>query len=812
MPQRHILEAFWETRDRGLAILAQDWTDVARPPPLRFNPGNQQLRLLRQMSPFIYGRRAGYYVNGPDVEFVFWPPYFENVDWEGVAIYVGGDFNDWQEAVGDPQWLMKREIRDGQPFLILRVPMKGHFDDGQPVRFKFVNGEGRWFELPPEVINRVRDGDFENYVIEPTRTGLHVFYFWSEQPHNILQRAELVWDEVDVDEVCPITNNDFLLGQWSDRPLGVQLEPDHTVFTLFAPRAARVRLSLYAEPAGRAILQINLTRHDDGCWEGTVPGNRHGQYYDYNVEGENFDGTRLFNSKIRILDPYALATVGRSGPGLIFDQAKFPVAQQCFIPPAWHDLVLVETHVRDLLARAQLELSPLERQGFKGLAKWLRQPDCYLRQLGVNAVELQPIQEFDNIKPEDYHWGYMPVNYFSPSSAYATTAAEGSQIAEFHDVVKAFHEAGLAVILDVVYNHVGEPNHLFCIDKFYYFTCDHEGHLTNWSGCGNDLRTTTPMGRRLIIDSLIHLIRAYDVDGFRFDLADLVGLAALKEIEAALKAVKPSIILIAEPWSFKGHIGPALRHTGWSVWNDHFREFITQYVCGEGNADGLRFFLAGSPGSIATWPAQTVNYVQSHDDRAWLDRITENPDHNGDNPTSTDIRRHHLMVAILMASLGIPMLAQGQDFLQSKKGVNNTYLRGDLNALDYSRMEKFRSTHDYFCAWIKFRLSAAGRHFRHDGFPPAGYFAHFPAVGSSASALLYNANNSFGPDQLLFAANPHFQAVEIEPYGVDPKEFKQLADHEHFLPDGLPDAARFVWNYGKIFLPPLSVGLWRKAE
>jgi pullulanase/glycogen debranching enzyme len=480
------------------------------------------------------------------------------------------------------------------------------------------------------------------------------------------------------------------------------------------------------------------------------------------------------------------------------------------MPPAWHDLVVVETHVRDLIAKAAMDLPPIERRGFKGLAKWLRTPDCYLRQLGVNAVELQPVQEFDNARPEDYHWGYMPVNYFAPASAYTTDPAHGAQIAEFHELVEAFHEAGLAVILDVVYNHVGDPNHLFSIDKYYYFTCDHNGHLTNWSGCGNDLRTTTPMARRLIIESLIHLVRTFDVDGFRFDLADLVGLLTLKEIEVALKAVKPSIILIAEPWSFKGHIGHALRHTGWTSWNDHYREFVTQYVCGQGNAEGLQFFLSGSPGSIATWPAQTVNYVQSHDDRAWVDRITENPGHRGDSPTPTDIRRHHLLAAILMSSLGIPMLAQGQDFMHSKQGVNNTYLRGDLNALDYARLEQYRATHDYFCAWIKFRLSPAGRHFRHDGNPPAGYFEPFAVRDSSAAGLLYNANRSLGLDQLFFAANPHPHPLTLNTGALPAEKFVQLANHEQLRPEGLDRAMCYVWKNGQLELPPMSVGLWRQ--
>jgi len=811
MSERPILEAFWETRDRGLAVLARDWKDVAVPPPLRLNPGDHPLRLLRQLSPFVYGRRAGYFANGTEIEFVFWPPNYPNLDWEDEAIFVAGDFNGWQKAVGDPAWRLHREIRDGQGYLVLRVPAKNCISD-QPVRFKFVTGEGRWQELPPEVINRVRDGDYENYVIEPNRTGLHVFYFWTDEPHYLLKRAELVWVGEGEHQTCPISNAEYMLSFGSDRPLGAQLEPDCTVFSLFAPRAARVSVRLYEKPAEPFYLQINLARHEDGCWEATVPQNLHGKYYDYKVEGDNYDGTRLFNPSVRILDPYALATVGRTGPGLIMDAAQLPVAQSCFIPPAWHDLVIMETHVRDLIARASIELSPEERRGFKGLAKWLRLPDCYLRQLGVNAIELQPVQEFDNERPEDYHWGYMPVNYFSPASAYATDPAHGSQIAEFHELVEAFHEAHLAVILDVVYNHVGEPNHLFSIDKYYYFTGDHEGRLTNWSGCGNDLRTNTPMARRLIIDSLLHFVRVFDVDGFRFDLADLVGVAALKEIEAALKAVKPSIILIAEPWSYKGHIGHALRHTGWSSWNDHYREFATQYIQGNGNAEGLCFFLSGSPGSIATWPAQTVNYAQSHDDRAWIDRITENPDNRGDNPTPNDVRRHHLLVAILMSSLGIPMLAQGQDFLHSKQGVNNTYLRGDLNALDYSRLDKFRATHDYFSAWIKFRLSAAGRHFRHDGNPPAGYFRHFYAVGNTAAGMLYNANLTLGADQLFFAANPHPYPATLETYELPAEKFRQIANHEQLCPEGLAASAHFPWANGRLELPPMSVGLWRLVE
>jgi pullulanase/glycogen debranching enzyme len=606
-----------------------------------------------------------------------------------------------------------------------------------------------------------------------------------------------------------ITNSEFLLSQGTDRPQGALVEGGQTVFRLFAPRASAVTVRLYEEPKGLATELVELKHLEDGCWEGSVPRNLHGYFYHFLVAGENIHGSRLFDPAVPILDPYALVAVGRAGPGMILDRATLPVAKTCFIPPPWHDLVMVETHVRDLLAHAPIELTPLERHGFKGLTKWLRDPECYLRDLGVNAVELQPVQEFDNLRPEDYHWGYMTVNYFAPASAYATAPEQGSQVEEFRELVQAFHDAGLAVILDVVYNHVGEPNHLLFVDKFYYFDCDRDGRLSNWSGCGNDLRTTTPMGRKLVLESLVHLVRTYDVDGFRFDLADLVGVSTLKEVETTLKAIKPSIILIAEPWSFKGHIGHALRHTGFSCWNDGFREFITQYILGHGNQDGAHYFLMGSPWNYAQWPAQTVNYVQSHDDRAWIDRITENPGNRGDVPTLNDQRRHHLMVAILMSSLGIPMLAQGQDFLHSKQGVNNTYLRGDLNALDYRRAMQFPATSEYFRRWIQFRLSPSGRHFRHDKHPPEGYFGKFAVKDTSAVGLLYNADFSLGTDRLFFAINPHPWPVTMETFALNPQDFRQIADQDRFHPEGL-FSARFWWKDGQLELPGMSVGLWRQ--
>jgi pullulanase/glycogen debranching enzyme len=424
----------------------------------------------------------------------------------------------------------------------------------------------------------------------------------------------------------------------------------------------------------------------------------------------------------------------------------------------------------------------------------------------VNAVELQPIQEFDNPSHEDYHWGYMTVNYFSPDSSYAADPEKASQIEEFRGLVQDFHDHGMAVILDVVYNHVGEPNHLLFIDKYYYFHLDQANDLVNWSGCGNDLRCNTPMGRRLIIDSLKHLVMTYDVDGFRFDLAELIGIEVLREIEVELKKMKPSIILIAEPWSFRGHIQKELKETGFASWNDGFRECIAKYVCGQGSQDMVRHFMAASPGATR-FAAQTINYTESHDDHCWMDRITERSGHDGSDPTLLDKRRTHLMASMLFASLGVPMLAEGQDFMRSKEGISNTYQRGDVNALDYNRRFVYSGVHGYFCNWIRFRRSELGKALRYDGGLTERYLGFYFAEGSSAGVVLFNADRSVDAPQLIYAINPHLEYANVQCGDLNLSALKQIADQERFDLGGIA-SARIPLSDSHINLPPLSCGLW----
>lgn len=810
MHDQRIAQAWLTAPDRGIIELTRDWT-AAVLPPLALGPAGPPFAVLTRVLDHTYGCESGYFVNAlGEIFFFLQLAQHPDIDPTATAVYLAGDFNGWQQAVGNPDWQLLPASLDGEAVLLFAAPAQRFFSQ-PPQRFKFVTGEHHWLPVPAEAPNAVRD-DLGNYnrAIDPVRTGRHLFRFTTTVPVNLTEARMVTWADDANAEKVPLRPGDFFFQLKCHVPLGALLdsrvEGGETTFRLFAPRARFVRLHIGDNLKHLdAAVAYDMDRRSDGAWEARLEGNLHGWYYWYTLDGPH-DAFGAFDASRRILDPYALAAVGRDGPGIVLDRARLAPADRGFRTPAWQDLVIAEAHVRDLTALAPIKIKAEERRGFTGLQRWVESPDFHLARLGVNAVELQPVQEFDNAAPEEYHWGYMPVNWFAPASSYALAPERASQVRELQELVAAFHRRGMAVLFDVVYNHVGLPRYLMHIDKLYYFEQDAAGKLADWSACGNDLRTRAAMTRRLILDSLTHFIEVYGADGFRFDLAELVGVEVLREIETALKRVKPDVILIAEPWSFRGHIARDLRTTGFASWNDGYRNFLRDYVRGGGTREEFEYFFKGSPWFFAAWPAQTVNYTESHDDKTWIDTITENADGNGLHPTLNDCRRTHLMGAILLASIGMPMLAVGQDFLRSKQGVNNTYLRGDLNALDYRRLYRFPSTHAYFADWIAFRQSERGRLLRQYSRPADGFFAFYFASDSTAAAAIFNADQSQGSLRLLFAVNPTLQDVEIPLGDAAHAPWWQLADHERFFSSSDHEPARPVEE--GLFVPPLGCGLW----
>jgi pullulanase len=808
---RKIISARWTSPTSGIVSLSRDWTRRELP-PLFWDDSDIPLQDLRIAPPLMFGDESGYFAHDSWITFCLRASRYANFDLAHTGVYVAGQFNSWQPNFSRKAWRLDEAIIGGQEYYLLNVQKELCKLRGK-TPFKFVTGRGEWMEVPSGAPNIVVDEHGNhNLSLHPFRTGHHQFVFSPPISIESSMGSNLIkWSEDGYEETALMHPGEYLLRVDSSYGQGVNFAPGCTAFRIFAPRATSVRLGLFRKLDESDCCFYEATRIDMGTWETVIPGNCHGAYYYYYIDGEP-DPFASFDASRPVLDPWALACVGPTGPAIAIDPARVARPATRFETPHWHDLVIAEAHVRDLTANAPLPLSPDERLGFSGLAKWVRHPDFYLKKLGVNAVELQPVQQNDEPTKEGYHWGYMTSNFFAPNSAYATHPENGSQIDELRDLVSAFHENKMAVLFDVVYNHVGEPNYLQYIDKHYYFDLSANGKFVNWSGCGNTLDCDTPMARKLMIESLEWMIDAYDVDGFRFDLAELVGIEALKEVEAALKRKKPSIILIAEPWSFRGHIGLALKDTGFASWNDGYRECVRKYILGQESIDGMKYFLAGSMEHMSAWPAQSVNYLESHDDMCWMDRITENSGSNALYPTPADRRRTHMMCAILMMSLGIPMISSGQDFMRTKLGNNNTYKRGDLNALDYRRLRFFSATHEYFRSWINFRSGGMGRLLRLWEKPAKDYIRFLQASdGSIAFGALYNADGSQGTARLFFAVNPDAKARTIPLGDVPLAYFTQVADTETFDASGLPGAERLVIEDAAVEIPPMSCALWVSA-
>jgi len=812
-PAPRAIRAWFDTLRSGIVEFERDW-DRTRPPRIKLTVGAPPVINFRPAPVMAAGRDLGYFLKEPGIAaFVLPLDTSSGVDPEKDHVYLAGEFNGWK-AAGEAAWRLEPATVGGERVLLWTGPTEEVLrPEGQ--RFKFVTGDGIWLPIPENAPNEMRDGGVVNRLAVSARTGNHLWRFLLADSGDLSAAWSVSAGSAPGEPDIPLIPGRFFYQLASDLPLGASIDDTSTTFRIFAPRARAVTLKICHDLAARPeALTFELARRTDGdgaagIWEVEVDQALHGWYYWYFINGVK-DGPGRFDSNIPVLDPYALAAVDRTGPGIVIDRRRMGRVDEPFTTPSWQDLVIAEAHVRDLAAQAPIVATAEERLGFTGLKKWVEHPDFHLHHLGVNCVELQPVQEFDNRTREEYHWGYMTANYFAPASAYSLAPAMASGIRELQDLVAAFHRRGIAVLLDVVYNHVGEPAHLMLADRLYYFEQDAAGQLANWSGCGNDLRAGAAMSKRLIIDSLIHLIEVFGVDGFRFDLAELLGFDVLRSIEAALKRVKPDVILIAEPWSFRGHIAGALRDTGWASWNDGYRNAVREYVLGRLSGRDMEYSLRGSPWYFAKWPAQTVNYSESHDDRAFLDMITENGGNDGFHPTPHDVQRVHLAAALMFVSIGIPMVSAGQDFLRSKHGVNNTYQRGDLNALDYKRLVRHLPTHAYFSDWIAFRLSDAGALLRQFSRPSEAFFRFFRREeGAAPLAMMLNADLSQGRKRLLFAVNPTLEDayVPLGDAGSEGRSWVQVADEVRFLARASRAATRPVEP--EVVLPPLSCVLWQ---
>ena len=472
----------------------------------------------------------------------------------------------------------------------------------------------------------------------------------------------------------------------------------------------------------------------------------------------------LFDKNNILLDPYARAVTGQRNWGerpeegedfvyharVVENNFDWGKLRQLELP--LEDLVIYEMHVRGFTKHDSSGVTA------KGTYEGLRQKIPYLKDLGINAVELMPIFEFDEMENARVvdgvqlynYWGYNTVCFFAPNTGYSSVVEHNHEGDELKQLIYELKENGIEVILDVVFNHTAEGNEdgpsfsFKGIDNNIYYILTPDGHYYNFSGCGNALNCNHPMTRRFIIDCLRYWVTEYRVDGFRFDLASILARDQNGEPmanppilqEIACDSILGKVKLIAEAWDAAGlyQVGHFPAYNRWSEWNGKYRDDLRRFLKGdEGMAGAAITRITGSRDmydSMERGQSASVNFLTCHDGFTLYDLYSYNIKHNekngwnntdGDNngnswncgvegetddPQIIGMRRRMARNAftILMCSRGIPMFLAGDEFLNTQFGNNNAYCQDNITSwLDWRRLEENRDIFRFFRYMIQFR-------------------------------------------------------------------------------------------------------------
>ncbi|GAA0544175.1 glycogen debranching protein GlgX [Chitinophaga japonensis] len=548
-------------------------------------------------------------------------------------------------------------------------------------------------------------------------------------------------------------------------PLGATWDGKGVNFAVYTESATQVQLCLFDEPKGAAeTVSVQLMERSNHVWHVYLPGIQPGQLYGYRVDGpyEPQQGHRFNRNKL-LIDPYAKAIagtiswhnalfgyeMGHADEDLSFSETdSAPFIPKCVVVDEhfdwegdqhpkvpYNESIIYEAHVKGFT-----QLHPDIPEEWRGTYKGMSHPAVidYLKALGITAVELMPVHHFIT----DRHladrgltnyWGYNTIGFFAPDVRYAATGIRGEQVREFKEMVKALHKAGIEVILDVVYNHTGEGNHLGPTLSFrgldnaaYYRLMEDRRYYMDYTGTGNTLNARLPSVLRLIMDSLRYWIQDMHVDGFRFDLAATLArelhevdrLSAFFDIihqDPVISQVK----LIAEPWDI-GEDGYQVGKfpPGWAEWNGKYRDSIRDYWRGADSS--LAEFASRFTGSADLYkeeyrrPTASINFITAHDGFTLADLVSYNEKHNdangednrdgeshnrswncgeegpSDDPLIHTLRRRQQrnFLTALLLSQGVPMLLAGDEAGRTQQGNNNAYCQdNEISWLHWDRLD-----------------------------------------------------------------------------------------------------------------------------
>ncbi len=574
----------------------------------------------------------------------------------------------------------------------------------------------------------------------------------------------------------------------SPLPLGAQIHGNGVNFALFARHATAVRLELYDHPDDgipSLAVDLNPPHHRTGdIWHVWIGGVSLGQCYGYRVDGpyQPMLGLR-FNRHKLLLDPYAKAITRKDDwefddalgynpaspvldlsfseqdnaahmPKCVCIPEYFDWGQDCPPRHPWSKTLIYETHVRGLT------IHPSSKVQHPGTYRGLIEKLPYLQTLGITAVELMPVQEFNQNELKrcnpltgerlKNYWGYNPVAFSAPKASYAGAGGQGHQLLEFKEMVKACHQAGIEVILDVVFNHTAEGNELGPtlswrgIDNpVYYLLANNKRRYLDFSGTGNSIYANHPVVRDMILDSLRYWVLELHVDGFRFDLASVLARdrwgnllpdPPLLERIAEDPILRP-VKLIAEAWDAAGayQVGQ-FSERRWAEWNGRYRDEVRRFWRGDDGMLGL--FASRICGSSDLYqhsgkgPEASINYITCHDGFTLNDLVSYGQKHNeangeanrdgmdenfsanygvegpADDPAIEQLRQRQIknFLLTLFISRGVPMLLGGDEFRRSQRGNNNAYCQdNEISWYDWRLLDRHRQIYRFTQGMIALR-------------------------------------------------------------------------------------------------------------
>jgi glycogen operon protein len=554
-------------------------------------------------------------------------------------------------------------------------------------------------------------------------------------------------------------------------PLGASVQPGGVNFSVFSKNATGIDIVLFDDAAATPSRVIPLDSRANRTyhyWHRFVPGLEAGQIYGYRAHGPfapeqglTFDGEKLlldpYGLLVTVPDTYDRAAAGRRGDNtavamksVVANPTLYDWEGDAPLRRPFAETVIYELHVRGFTRHPSSEVAPSARGTYAGLIEKIP----YLKDLGITAVELLPIFQFDPQSApggRPNYWGYQPVSFFAPHHAYSSRNDPLKGLDEFRDMVKALHRAGIEIILDVVFNHTAEgfdggATQCFrgLANEFYYILQRDKSRYADYSGCGNTFNANQPIVRRLIQDSLRYWVTEMHVDGFRFDLASIMSRdetgdplpnpPVLWDIESdpLLAGTK----LIAEAWDAAGlyQVGSFIGDT-WQEWNGKFRDDIRRFLRGDDRTvSGLATRLLGSPdlyGHETREAEQSINFVTCHDGFTLNDVVCYDHKHNEANgeqnrdgtddnasrnygvegptndPAIDALRNRQIknFLALQMFAAGTPMLLMGDEVRRTQQGNNNAYCQdNEISWFDWTLLDRHADIHRFVKMLNAFRL------------------------------------------------------------------------------------------------------------